>query len=62
MDELQEECRVRQKFATHWLTNEVLVGLQCVCVFFFFLKEISICCQHLKIEKFHIKTQNHSFF
>lgn len=31
-------------------------------VFFFPLKEISICCQHLKIEKFHIKTQIPSFF
>lgn len=61
MDELQEECRVREKFATHWLTNEALVGLQCF-FFFFFLKEISICCQHLKIEKFHIKTQIPSFF
>lgn len=35
MDELQEECRVKQKFATHWLTNEVLVGK----VFFFPLKK-----------------------
>lgn len=59
MDKLQEERRVRQKLATHWLTNEVLVGLQ---FFFFSLKEISICCQHLKIEKFHIKTQIPSFF
>lgn len=25
---LQQESRVRQKVATHWLTNEVLVGLQ----------------------------------
>lgn len=59
MDELQKECRIRQKFATHWLTNEVFGWL---AVFFFFLKEISICCQHLKIEKFHIKTQIPSFF
>lgn len=58
MDELQEEHRVRQKVATHCLTNEVLVGLQ--RAFFIFL-EISIYCQHLKIKKFHIKTQIPSF-
>lgn len=58
MDEIQEEHKVGQKVATHCLTNEVLVGLH--RAFLFFL-EISICCQHLKIEQFHIKTQIPSF-
>lgn len=34
MDKLQEEHRVRQKVATHCLTNEVLVGLYKAFLFF----------------------------